>query len=264
MTDPTPLFEGTAPYYVRYRPPYPDAVIADLVDQFDLDGTGRLLDLGCGPGTLTIPLAPYFAETVALDPDEGMIAEAKRRPGAEGVRWFVGRAEDISAELGRFRLVTCGSSFHWMDRALVLGKIAQLLEPGGGVALVGGTSGWWDGEEDWQQVITSVIRRYLGDVRRAGWSTFAEYITEGERFQQTLERYGWPITFERGYPVELEWDIDGVIGLLWSTSFAGRVQFGDRVDDFERELRAELTALRPDGRFVEKDEFCLVCGRPPA
>lgn len=263
MTDPARLFEGAAPYYVRYRPPYPDALIKDVVTEFSLDGTGRLLDLGCGPGTLTLPLAQHFAETVALDPDEGMVAEAKRQPGAERIRWLVARAEDISPELGRFRVVSCGSSFHWMDRDLVLNKVAALLETEGGLALVGGASGWWDGAEDWQRVLTDVIRRYLGDVRRAGWSTFASYITEGERFEETLGRNGWELTFSRAYPVEQVWDVDGIVGHLWSTSFAGRVHFGDRVDEFERELRAELQTVRPDGRFVEVGACGLVCGRPP-
>ena len=65
-----------------------------------LDGSGRLLDLGCGPGTLTLPLAPHFAEVAAIDPDEGMIAEA-RKAGAANVDWRIGRAADLSSALGR-------------------------------------------------------------------------------------------------------------------------------------------------------------------
>ena len=129
-----------------------------------------------------------------------MIAEAKRQPGAEAVRWLVARAQDVSSELGKFRVVSCGSSFHWMDRGPVLKKIATLLDPGGGIALVGGTSGWWDGAEDWQQVVTGVVRHYLGEIRRAGRSGYAASVSE-ERFEQTLERNGWRVTFERDYPV---------------------------------------------------------------
>ena len=43
MTD---LFAGTARDYARSRPGYPDAVLARLRAAFELDGTGRLLDLG--------------------------------------------------------------------------------------------------------------------------------------------------------------------------------------------------------------------------
>ena len=46
------LFAGTAWHYARYRPGYPQAFFDDLARQFRLDGTGRLLDLGCGTGQL--------------------------------------------------------------------------------------------------------------------------------------------------------------------------------------------------------------------
>jgi hypothetical protein len=54
------------------------------------------------------------------------------------------------------------------------------------------------------------------------------------------------------------------MGHLWSTSFANRTLFGDRVEEFEKELRGELLELNPRGAFRETGEFGLVCGRPPA
>src|SRR3981081_1378157 len=69
------LFAGTAWYYARYRPNYPTVFFDDVVDRFGLDGTGRLLDLGCGTGQLTIPLAPHFTEAVSMDPEPDMLAE---------------------------------------------------------------------------------------------------------------------------------------------------------------------------------------------
>ena len=44
------LFEGTAPYYVRGRLPYAAGMERALADALALDGTGRLIDVGCGPG----------------------------------------------------------------------------------------------------------------------------------------------------------------------------------------------------------------------
>ncbi|MEU2257044.1 hypothetical protein [Nocardia xishanensis] len=43
-------FTGTAWHYARYRPSYPDVFIDDVIQSFGLDGTGCLLDLGCGTG----------------------------------------------------------------------------------------------------------------------------------------------------------------------------------------------------------------------
>jgi len=262
MADDRALFAGAASWYARYRIPYPDALIANIVSHFGLDGTGRLLDLGCGPGTLTFPLAPYFEHVIAADPDAGMIAEAKRiaeERGVYNIAFEVRRAEDLTPDMRPFRLVTCGSSFHWMDRDVVLSRARHLLEPGGGIALSAGNRPWWDGPEDWHQAITTVVKRYLGDQRRAGVTVFN---ATGELFEQTLPRNGWRVELVRDYPMEHTWDLEGVIGHLWSTSFAARPLFGDRVDAFEREVREALMAARPDGRFPDSGTFGLVCGRP--
>jgi len=263
MTHDLSLFAGAAPYYAKFRVPYPDDLIRDLVSHFALDGSGRLLDLGCGPGTLTLPLAPHFAEVVAVDPQPEMIDEA-RKSNAANVEWHVMRAEDVPASLGRFRVVTCGSSFHWMERDLVLRRAhEEWFEEGAGIALAGGGTSWWDGKEDWHQLITGLLRKYLGDPRRAGGAGFWRYVTQ-ERFEQTLPRNGWRIELHRGYDVPFTWTPDKIVGHLWSSSFSARPLFGDRVDEFERELRAELAALHPDGTLREVGGFGLVCGRPPS
>jgi SAM-dependent methyltransferase len=254
------LFAGAAPYYSLYRAPYPPELIADIVAIFALDGTGRLLDLGCGPGTLTFPLAPHFAEIVAVDPDAEMIEEARRLDTEGRVEWRVMRGEDISPEMGTFRVVSAGSSIHWMDRDLVLARAAEMVEPGGGVALAGGGTPWLEGAEDWHGVVTRLIQRYLGEGRRAGRG-FSK--PSAERFEGTLERLDWRIELARGYEQPLEWTADTIVGHLWSTSFANRALLGGRADDFERELRAELRTLRPNDRFSETGVFGLVCGRPP-
>jgi trans-aconitate methyltransferase len=258
-TDET-IFAGAAPYYALYRLPYPADLISDIVAHYGLDGTGRMLDLGCGPGTLTLPLAPHVESVLALDISPEMIDEARR--ASSQIDWRVMPAEEISPALGTFRLVTCGSSFHWMDRDLVLARVKEMLAPGGSIALAAGFGGSWEGKEDWQQTTTAIVKRYLGEPRRAGRSGFARYVNTNERFEECLPRNGWTVEMYRDYPREIEWDVDSLIGFIWSTSFASRPHFGDRVDEFETELRGELLRLRPDGRFRETGEFGLVCGRP--
>jgi hypothetical protein len=52
------LCAGSASYYTLGRVAYPRAVPDELVAALGLDGSGRLLDIGCGPGSLTLVLAP--------------------------------------------------------------------------------------------------------------------------------------------------------------------------------------------------------------
>jgi len=134
------IYEGTAWYYSRYRPKYPPSMVKILREHFRLDGTGRLLDLGCGPGPVAIALAHLFEEVVAMDPDDAMRAESERIAGERGIGnidWRFGGSKDLSPGLGQFRLVTMGNSFHWMDRARTLDALYELVTDGGGIAVVG-------------------------------------------------------------------------------------------------------------------------------
>ncbi len=128
------LYCGSAPYYVRGRLPYAPGLADGLRTALALDGRGRLLDVGCGPGILALLLAPLFDEVVGVDPDAGMLVEAERRVAVAGVgntRWVQLRAEALPAGLGRFRVATFGQSFHWMERDRVATTILAMLEPGG-------------------------------------------------------------------------------------------------------------------------------------
>ena len=60
-------FRGTAPYYRVGRPPYSDGLRETLAHELRLDGNGRLLDVGCGPGVLAIELADLFSDVIGLD-----------------------------------------------------------------------------------------------------------------------------------------------------------------------------------------------------
>src|ERR1700731_1591226 len=107
----TDLYHGPAWYYSRFRPPYPDALVRVLRDTFGLNGSGRLLDLGCGPGPVAIRLAHLFEHGVAMDPEPEMLAEgraAAERARVSNIEWLPGGSEDLSSALGQFRLVTMG------------------------------------------------------------------------------------------------------------------------------------------------------------
>jgi SAM-dependent methyltransferase len=90
--DPT-LYLGSAAHYRYGRPAYSPELEAVLTQEAALDGNGRLLDAGCGPGVLTVRLAHLFGQAVGLDPDAGMLAEG-RRAAAErtvgNIRWVQG------------------------------------------------------------------------------------------------------------------------------------------------------------------------------
>jgi SAM-dependent methyltransferase len=255
--DPT-LYQGAAAHYALGRPPYSALLVATLETELGLDGSGRLLDVGCGPGSLTVELAESFDEAIGLDPDGDMLAEGMRRArdaGIENVRWVRAVAEDIpQLDLGTFRLVTFGQSFQWTDRERVGEAVYDIVDPGGALALVvhahegrpvprGPGYPLIPHDE-----IHELIRRYLGPRRRAGKGFRVE---PPDRYEDALARtrFGAPRSvFAPGRP-DIIRDADSVVAGFFSMSFAAPHLFGDRRDAFEVELRALLAAESPSGLF---------------
>jgi ubiquinone/menaquinone biosynthesis C-methylase UbiE len=249
-TDP---FKGTAWYYARYRPGYPQEFIQHVVERFGLDGTGRSMDLGTGTGQLALPLAPYFEEVVAVDPEPEMLAEAAPRAAALGVtniRWVGGGSNELpelKSELGMFRLVTMGASFHWMDREATLAHLAEMVTPTGGLVIVGGPS-LWNRANEWQEAVKRVIQRWLGEARRAGSSTYSE---PREREDAVLARSAFRRVERFSLETPRSWTLDEIVGNLYSTSFCSPRVLGEKREAFERDLRETLRELNPGGVFEE-------------
>ena len=112
-------FAGLADDYLRYRVPYAQALLEDLLARAALPAQGaRLIDLACGPGRLTFAIAERFAEVLAVDAEPAMIEAARREAeqrGVTNIRWQVARAEDFEAPAAAFDLVTAASAFHRFD-----------------------------------------------------------------------------------------------------------------------------------------------------
>lgn len=260
------LFKGAAAYYERGRLPYAPGFVEALTTALGLDGTGRLLDVGCGPGIVALALAPVFAGVVGIDADEDMLVEAARlaaRRGVTSARWVATRAEDLPAGLGTFRVAVCANSFHWMDRDRVAAAVLAMLEPGGAFVHMSDLK-----VESGESVppppppptspppppypeLRELVRRYLGPVRRAGQGTLRDGTPGGEDL--VLARAGFE-SFERhvvpaGQVVER--GADDVVAWMFSLSSSAPHLFGGGLADFERDLRALLREASPDGRFAE-------------
>jgi trans-aconitate methyltransferase len=138
-------FGGEVPdFYHQYRRGYPPPVLDTLAGMFGLTGDDIVIDLGCGTGQLTLPLAARVRAVAGVDPEPDMLARARRAAAEQSitnVTWLLGADTDISALaalLGgqRAGAVTIGQALHWMrDRELFPGLV-PLLRPGGGVAVI--------------------------------------------------------------------------------------------------------------------------------
>ncbi|MFF1654054.1 class I SAM-dependent methyltransferase [Streptomyces sp. NPDC058255] len=256
------LFLGAALYYQRGRLPYAPGLADVLAEALRPDGLGRLVDVGCGPGTVGLSLAHLFREIVGMDPDGGMIDEARRRAAEAGVtakaRWVRIRAEDLPAALGTFTVATFGQSFHWMDRDLVAATVRDMLRPGGALVHIS------DLKTERRTVdglphpavpyaaMDELVRHYLGPVRRAGRGVLPHGTPGGEAEVLTRAGFSGPQRHVVPGGRPLERTPDDVAAWLFSMSSSAPHLFGARREDFEADLRRLLWEASPSGLFSER------------
>lgn len=256
------LYLGSAPYYVRGRVPYAPGLAERLADVLSLDGRGRLLDVGCGPGVLTLLLAPLFEEAVGVDPDPGMLAEAESRASAAGIgnaRWAPVRGEDLPAGLGGFRVVTFGQSFHWMERDRVAAIVLGMLESGGAFVQVSDVKevraapgGHVSAPYPPYEAIGELVRRYLGPVRRAGRGVLPHGTPGDEAVVLSRAGFDGPERLRVPAGKAIVRTADDLVAWAFSRSDSAPHLFEDRVGEFETELRQLLGRASPSGLFAEQ------------
>ncbi|MEV7778852.1 class I SAM-dependent methyltransferase [Kitasatospora sp. NPDC088351] len=256
------LFWGTAAYYRRGRLPYAPGLADVLAGVLRLDGRGRLVDVGCGPGTLAVGLADLFGEIVGVDPDGGMIAEAGRAAAEAGVawkaRWVLARAEDLPAGLGTFTVATFGQSFHWMDRGPVAATMRGMLRPGGALVHISDLKTETRSVEGLPHpavpgaAVDALVGRYLGPVRRAGRGVLPHGTPDDEA--AVLARAGFSGLQRHVVPggQALERTRDEVVAQVFSMSSSAPHLFGARRAGFEADLLRLLREVSPSGLFSER------------
>ncbi len=261
------LYRGTAGYYDRYRLPYPEVMITDLVRRAEVSGHGCLLDLACGTGQLTFPLRRWFCEVWAVDSEPDMVEVVRAKAAAVGagdVRPVVSSAESLGAEPDCFELAVIGNAFHRLDRDLVAGRILGWLKPGGHLALC-----WWSGpsagEEDWQRALAATLDRWkaaLGAEGRvpAGWDLPRRRRPD----PQLLAGAGFEVAGRCEFSIEHRWSLPELAGYVRSTSFLPATVLGDQAAAFDADLAAGLGPHSNSGAFTQTVSFAYELARKPA
>lgn len=252
------LFKGTAEYYSRFRPLYSALLIRFLRGKFSLDGNGQMLDLGCGDGRLTLRFSDWFEKIVGLDTESEMIQEAERISQefrVENVEWFNGDIEKYKNKNNTtFRFVTIAKAFHWMDRPKVLEDLYEMIDAGGGIAIIDNYS-HNDVLLPWKETFQEVVNNWYGNERRAGSITYSHPTVS---HQEIISSSKFDLEVHQIPTYEQAWTLDSIIGNLYSTSFGAKRFLGDNVDLFERHLKEELLAFNKTGVFKEQINTSII------
>ena len=235
-------FDTAAETYDRARPEYPGALYGDLVALAKLRAGSRLLEIGCGTGKATLPLARrgYRIVCIELGSELARLARTRLRDYAAAVH--LGSFECWDAADARFDLVYAATAWHWIDPAVRYLKAHSLLRSGGHLALWSTTHAFPDGFDPFFTEIQSVYEA-IGESHDGGWpppppeqvpDQAAEIEASGLFGDVRVRRYLW----------ETRYTAEEYIALL--DTFSGHIAMESVKRDFlYAEVRRRL-ADRPD------------------
>ncbi len=104
-----------------------------IAEKINVQGDVTLLDLGCGTGRFTIPIATQLGYSVTgADASEDMVIKASVKKDAERAMWDVQDASSLTYSDDSFDAVFMSHLLHHVDGPLkVLGECSRVLKPGG-------------------------------------------------------------------------------------------------------------------------------------
>jgi SAM-dependent methyltransferase len=146
-------FGTDAERYDRTRPRYPEALVARIIAA---SPGPDVLDVGCGTGIAARQFQAAGCKVLGVEPDARMAAFAR----GTGVAVEVARFEAWDPAGRAFDAVIAATAWHWVDPVAGAAKAAQVLRPGGRLALFGHA---FQLPPDLAEASAAVYRRVLPD-----------------------------------------------------------------------------------------------------
>jgi len=206
----TTRFSNRVADYVRYRPDYPQAMLAALAEEVGITSDSVIADIGSGTGISTAHLLKLGCQVYAVEPNAEMRQAAEQQlesnPRFHSV---AGSAEATTLDSKRIDHIMAGQAFHWFDVEKTKAEFLRVLKDDGLVVL------FWNS----RQLDTSAFLK--------AYEAFLHQY--GTDYQQVASRYVSPEKLNgffagdfqyRTFPNEQVFDFDGLRGRLLSSSYS--------------------------------------------
>ena len=220
---------------------------SDMLDLLAPEAGERIVDLGCGTGTLTAAIAERGAEVIGIDGDAAMVERARALHPALAFEHADGRDFAIP---GTADAVFSNAALHWMkeEPAQVIACVARALRPGGRfVAEMGAHRN--------VRIITDALYRALAEEGVPAEAVdFPWYFPRTSRYVALLEDGGFDVVqihyFARPTPLD-----DCPNGLadwiaMFGRNFTDAAPPGRARAVVDRTVALTRARLCPDGRWV--------------
>ena len=158
-------YSPSAEAYNASRPKYPKELIRKAIDLARLSDSSRVLELGSGPGTATVPFAELGCSMVCLEPNpdfyELATINCKSYPSVQLINQSF---EEWHLEPESFDAVLAASSMHWLPGEIGYAKAHAALKEGSHLILL------WNKEpqlcESMQNALSSVYQQHAPSLDR--------------------------------------------------------------------------------------------------
>lgn len=229
-------FDRSADLYDEARPGYPDALFGDLARLSAIPPGGRVLEIGCGTGKATLPLARRGYRILCLEPGANLAAAARRNLAPFPlVELRTTSFEDWELEPQAFDLVIAATSWEWLNPAVKYQKAAAALRPGGSAAVFWNAHVNLPGEDRFFDRVQDCYRRHaphmVGNPRSVNDlpTTVERGFLDSQLFEEAAVRH---------YPWTEWYDTDRYLKVL--QTFSGHIALPG---DTRRRLLDDIAAL---------------------
>jgi SAM-dependent methyltransferase len=196
-------FDEVPELYDRARPAYPAAALDDLAALARLSAGSRVLEIGCGTGKATVPLARRGLELVCVELGPALAAVARRNlAGFANVEVVNAAFETWEPGDAGFDAAVAFTAWHWIDPEVAYAKAARVLRPHGSLAVLAtkhvlpedGDTFFADVQEDYDAVVPSEDNRPPGPPDEVP-DNAAEIASTGHFATPAVRRYLWDVVY---------------------------------------------------------------------
>lgn len=132
-------FSNRVQDYVKFRPSYPAALIADWMKQAGVKAGDQVADVGAGTGIFSRLLLDQGLAVLAVEPNADMRIAAEQAVSPMRLAQFrsvAASAEETTLADAEVDAVVCAQAFHWFEPAATKAEFARIVKPGGTVSLI--------------------------------------------------------------------------------------------------------------------------------
>lgn len=203
--NPLERFSNRADDYAKYRPRYPEAAIATILDRLADPAQLTIADVGAGTGISSRLLAERGAMVWAIEPNAAMRESAEPH---SNLTFYAATAEATGLPDRSVDLVTCCQAFHWFEPIATLAEFHRILKPGGRVALM------WN-DRDLTDAFTTAYTNIIRTASEQGFFERRDRKSPDALANSPLFTNFRTHTLTYQHPL----DLDGLIGLAASASY---------------------------------------------